>query len=499
MVKYLFVQSGYENIGIESLSANLKKHGYKVDLVFFPYDIGDKNENKKISIKIREYKPDIVAFSPFSSQYDWSRNKAKYIKKRHPKIYILFGGVHVNSVPQLILKDKMIDGILLGEGDKTIIDFSVNWEKGKIEETASFWYRKSGKIIKNRLADLEKDLDQFPYPDKDLFYSQYPNFLKKMHYTAIGSRGCPYACTYCANNVYQNLYVGQKRLRYRSAENYVSEIEEAKNKYHFTRVDFVDDVLAIDFERLKKLMSLYKKRVGLPFDCYFNPQLVNEKIIKVLKNGGCDWLKLGIQSANEEYRHKYLNRHETNKNVMELSKLCKKYKLKFSFDHIFNLPGETKDHLIEAVDFYNQCRPNSVNWAGLIYLPATAIIEHGFKFKTIKKHDLKKINTGTFQPISLYHKTSLFDRSGSRDKEKIINISAFMLMFSLIPVFPKKFINFLIRKKFYNLPFVVPNIIIISFKIISKIKFRQLYLYIDSFKITVSNKIQKILFNLKGI
>ncbi|MDD3150928.1 MAG: hypothetical protein PHV68_08840, partial [Candidatus Gastranaerophilales bacterium] len=152
--------------------------------------------------------------------------------------------------------------------------------------------------------------------------------------------------------------------------------------------------------------------------------------------------------------------------------------------------------LIEAVDFYNECRPNSVNWAGLIYLPATAIIEHGFKFKTIKKEDLKKINVGTFQPISLYHRTSLFDRSGAKDKEKFINISAFMLLFALIPVFPKSFVKFLLKNKFYNLSLTVPNVVIILFKIISKIKNRQIYLYTDSLKISFANKIQKIIFNL---
>lgn len=494
MVKYLFIQSGYENIGIESLSANLKKHGYQVDLVFFPYDIGEANENSKISNKINEYKPDIIAFSPFSSQFDWSRNKAKYIKKKYPKLYILFGGVHINSVPHLILKNRMIDGIILGEADETIVDFSKNWEKRKIDETPSLWYRKSGKIIKNQTALLEKNLDKFPHPDKELFYSKLPNVLKKMHYTAIGSRGCPYACTYCSNNVYQRLYAGQKRLRYISPEKFVEEIEIAKNKYNFSRVEFVDDVLAVDFDRLKKLMRLYKRKIGLPFSCFFHPQLVDTKIIKLLKNGGCDWLKLGLQSANEEYRHKYLNRHETNTDVIKVSKLCKKYGLKFSLDHIFGLPGETKEHLIEAVEFYNECRPDVVNWAGLIYLPATTIIQYGLKFKTIEKRDLIKINNGTHQLINLYHKTSLFNRCTGNDKTKLINISAFMFLFVLVSFLPKRLIKFFLKIKFYNLAFNIPNIVIVVFKIFTKIKAGQSYLYIDSLKITIVNKIQKGLF-----
>lgn len=488
VVKFLFIQSVYENIGVEFLSANLKKHGHGVELVFFPFSVGEVGENKKILKKIKDYQPEIVAFSPFSVQYDWSRKKAAIIKKSYPKQFILFGGVHINSVPELVVKDKMIDGILIGEGDKTIVDFAENWEKGNIEKTPSLWYRKSGKIIKNMLAPLTEDLDQFPFPDKELFYSQLSESLKRIHYTAIGSRGCPYACSYCSNNVFQKLYSGQKRLRYRSPENFIQELEEAKKKYGFGRVDFVDDVLSIDTKRLEKLMFLYKKKINLPFYCYYHPQLINPKVIKLLKKGGCEWLRLGLQSANEEYRHKYLNRFEKNSDVVRVSKLCRKYGLKFSLDHIFNLPGETKEHLVEAVSLYNECRPTVINWAGLMYLPATAIIQYGLQFKTIRKNDVEKINIGTYQPVNLQHETSLFKRCENKSG---INTSVFMLLFVMISLFPKKVINLLLKIKFYNWPYRIPDMFIISLKILSKVKAGQVYLYVDSFKISLSNAIQK--------
>jgi anaerobic magnesium-protoporphyrin IX monomethyl ester cyclase len=494
MTRFLFVQSVYENIGVEFLSANLKKHGHQVELVFFPFNVGKISENKKILERLKTFQPNVVAFSPFSVQYDWSRNKAAMIKKIYPKQFILFGGVHVNSVPELVMRDKMIDGILLGEGDRTIVEFADNWEKRKIERTPSLWYRKSGKVVKNSLAPLENELDQFPFPDKELFYSQMPKILKKIHYTAIGSRGCPYACSYCSNNVFQKLYTGQKRLRYRSPENFIEEIKQAKKKYGFSRVDFVDDVLSVDTKRLEKLMSLYKKNINLPFYCYYHPQLISPKVIKLLKKGGCEWLRLGLQSANEEYRHKYLNRFEKNDDVVRVSKLCRKYKLKFSFDHIFNLPGESKEHLIEAVALYNECRPTVINWAGLMYLPATTIIEYGLKFKTIKKSDIEKINTGIYQPVNLQHETSLFKRCENKSG---INTSIFMLLFVMISIFPKNAIKLLLKIRAYNWPYRIPNILIIGLKIVSKIKAGQIYLYVDSFKISLSNAIQKRLFKYR--
>jgi anaerobic magnesium-protoporphyrin IX monomethyl ester cyclase len=477
MTKFLFVQNEFENIGVEYLSASLKKNGHQVELVFFPYPVTKVEENKVILKKVKEYQPDVVAFSPFSSQFWWSFLKAKLIKKKFPKAFILFGGVHVNSVPNLVIKEKEIDGIIIGEADDTIVDFANKFFKD-YTKTPSLWFKKKSKVIRNPTAPLIIDLDRLPEPDKDLFYSQMPKGLRTLPYTAMGSRGCPFACTYCSNNIYQRLYLGQRRLRYRSPENIVLEIARAKDKYHFQRVEFSDDVLAIDMDRLKSLTRLYRKKVGVPFACFFHPQLVSDKTIKCLMQGGCDWMKLGLQSANEEYRHKYLNRHETNAEVLKVSELCHKYGLGFSFDHIFNLPGETKAHLIEAVKFYNQCRPSTVNFGGLMYLPGTDIIKYGLDFGAIKQEDLATINVGRHQLSRQYNVPWYFYK---KTKEKV-NPSIFMLMFVLITLLPSSLIKFLIWIKLYNWPWVVSNWVIVPLKIISKLKGGQIYLYADGVK-----------------
>ena len=487
MLKFLFVQSENENIGVEYLSASLKLSKHQVELLFFPFTLNKNIENKLIKQKIKSYQPDIVCFSPFSYQYPWSLSKAKYVKKIHPKIFTLFGGVHVNSVPIVVMSEVSIDGIIVGEADKTILDFAKNFEAGDISPTPSLWYRKKGKLIKNPLAPLVTDLDSLPYPDKDLFYhSSLSPTTKHMAYTAVGSRGCPFACTYCSNNVYQKLYQGQKRFRNRSPENIIGELEHNKAKYQFPRVEFADDVLAIDMPRLKKLMRLYKQKINVPFACFFHPQLVSEITVKYLKDGGCTWFKLGIQSANEKYRNIFLNRHETNEQIKTVSKLCQKYNLKFSFDHILFLPGETKAHLIEAVKLYNECRPTIINFWGLMYLPATDIIKTALRYKNITKKDISAINSGN-HTLSKLNLVPWYD-----NKYQQINISAFMLLFILISLLPKKAINYLMKIKIYEVKFNIPDYILVPLKIISKIKAGQGYLYYSSLLNYIYGYVNKI-------
>ncbi len=78
-MRLLFIQPEFENIGIEYVSAALKRAGHPTDLVFIPKPFENtsfkiKNddegqENFKIAEKIISFKPDVIGFSPFTSHF----------------------------------------------------------------------------------------------------------------------------------------------------------------------------------------------------------------------------------------------------------------------------------------------------------------------------------------------------------------------------------------------------------------------------------------------
>jgi anaerobic magnesium-protoporphyrin IX monomethyl ester cyclase len=484
--KFLFIQSEHENIGIEYLSASLKKNGFEVFLLFIPkpfdntslhFSFGKKDENQQIIKTLKKLKPNVVCFSPFTPEFSWASNKAKFIKSHFKNIFTLFGGVHVNSVPEFVIQDKSVDGLIVGEADYSLVEFAKNFYSKKLFSSPSLWIKKGKKVIKNSLLPLPQNLDDLPFPDKKIFYDEIPEVLRDYSYVVMGSRGCPFNCAYCSNNVYQKLYTGQKRLRFRSPQNIIDELLLAQSLYPFRHVEFMDDVLTIDESRLLDLLTLYRRHIKLPFTCFLHPQLVTKKSIQYLKKSGCNWLKIGVQSANEDYRRQFLNRNESNKDIIRVSKLCHQYGLTFSFDHIFNLPGETEDHLIEAVKLYNLCRPTIINFGSLIYLPKTDIIASGLKYKIISKNDVVKINFG-LDPTSQLNNARLF--SFQYKNQKDVNVSGFSLLFIFISIFPPKIIDIFLKYKIYRRH--IPNSILIFFKIISKFFVGQGYLYLGVFK-----------------
>jgi anaerobic magnesium-protoporphyrin IX monomethyl ester cyclase len=481
--RFLFIHSLMENIGIEYISAILKKKGYEVDLLFFLQPFSntiihlfgrdyDHNE-KQITAKVVSYQPDVICFSPFSFQYPWAIKQARFIKTKFPEVFILFGGVHVNSAPDSVIKNQYVDGLVVGEAEFQILEFAKNFKREKLYSVPSVWIKKKGKIIKNPLSLLPKDLDVIPFPDKDLFYKYWPVTLRNTTYVIMGSRGCPYHCTYCSNNVYSKMYKGQNRLRFRSPENVVSELIQAKKKYKFRIVEFFDDVLTTNEAHLRDLFKLYKRKVDLPFTCHLHPQIMTENIIRLLKLSECCWVKLGVQSGSEEYRRKYLERYETNADIIRMAKLCHKYKLLFSLDHIFNLPGETNEDLVEAVRLYNTCRPAAINFGGLNYLPNTEIVNLALKLKILSKADVNKINQGG-DLVSGMSSIEMFFHQDKKNKE--VNVSVFSLLFVLTTVIPSFAVNYLLEKKVYLTKRRIPVWVLLFFKLLSNIRSRHLYL-----------------------
>lgn len=489
-IKFLFVQPEHENIGIEYLSGSLKNGGHQVELTFFPrplenvsFSIGKENiekENKQLEYDFLRIKPDIVAFSPFTAHYQWAIQKAEYLKNKY-KCFIFFGGVHTTFAPETVIMDKNVDAILIGEGEEALLEFADKYDSRDIYNIRNIWVKKGSEIIKNPLRPVNQFIDKLPFPDKSLFYDKYPSYLVKgSAYTLLSGRGCPFACTYCCNDVYGKVYKGENRIRFRAVKNVIEEINFFVDKYKFGKIDFVDDVLALNISRLEELLPIYTKSVGLPFMCFLHTNLLTEDMVRLLSEHRCLWLRIGVQSASEEYRRKVLNRTETNEKIIKVADWCRKHRLNFSFDHIFNLPGETEKDLIAAVNLYNRCRPTIINFGNLLYFPKTKIIDFGIKEGAIKESDIALIDAG----LNVVSLESNIDRILGKKKlnKETYNISVFSLYFILISLVPPAVIRFMLKMKLYKIKFRVFPALLIFLKVLSKFKAGQGYLYINAVK-----------------
>ena len=487
-MRITFVQSESENLAVEYLSSILKSRGHTVSLVFDSKlfnttIIKNRFWNKLFDIKdilISEIvlsKPDLVAFSVLTGDYLWAINTAKSIKEKI-NVPIIFGGIHPTSVPEVVISNEYVDIICIGEGEYPLVELAESLQMGIDYSIKNLWFKNNGGVIRNEIRPLLEELDSLPFPDKEIFYSKVP--LYKKIYTTMVSRGCPYICTYCCNNILKKIYQGKGRyLRIRGVENVMDELHMAKEKYKPKYFSFPDDTFTTDKAWLHNFIARYKKEINMPFLCYTHTRFINEEVAKLLKYGGCFWLNIGIQTASENNRRKILKRIESNEEIAQAARNCHKAKLNFSIDHIFNIPYEGPKEYLEALKFYNELRPTIINSFYLRYYPKAEIIDIAKEAGIIDEETVKLIESGRHL-ISATASIGTASQAGSSKKEKLYN--SFIFLFSALPLIPKEMMDKIIDKGWYNSFSKIPVPLSILVKFIVRLRINQWYLYTDEIK-----------------
>jgi len=334
-------------MGIEYLSAILKKHNYDVCLILFK----DKDYINQLKI----FKPDIIAYSITTGHHKETIEINKEVKK-HLKVYSIFGGPHPTFYPEMI-EEEGVDAICIGEGEYSIIDFLEKLKKGKENKTSGFWIKKGKKIFKNPTRLLINNLDDLPFPNREIIYEKDPFFTKLEIKRFLATRGCPFKCTYCFNRQYNKLYSGKGRIvRQRSVDNVIKEIKQVREKYPLKAVKFVDDTFNFNKEWLNEFCEKYKKEINLPFICNIRADLVSEDIIRKMAEANCMAVYIGIESGNEKIRKEILQRTMSNEQIIKACRLLRQNKIKIITQNMLGIPSETLKEAYETIYLNAICK-----------------------------------------------------------------------------------------------------------------------------------------------
>lgn len=472
-MKIVFCHMGAENIGLEYLSAVLKSKGHQVNLVFDPMLFNDKyylhipslarlfNQRKRLLRKIVRLNPDIVGFTVLTDTYRWACSFARDIKRVLPNTHIIFGGTHPTSVPEKVIKNSFVDSICIGEGEEALLELVENPKRTNIK---NIWFKKDGKIIKNSLRPLNQNLDSLPFADKSLFEK---DLSMSDTYLIAANRGCPFNCTYCFTNHFNLLYKGQKIVRQRSIAHVIEELRIAKRRYHPRSVYFIDDVFCTNMDYVRKFFEEYNKHIRLPFKIISHPAIVNDEMIKIFKKSSCFNIEIGIQSMCQETRKNILRRYETNESIKKAIAILEKNRFPYTLHHIFGLPGDNYQKLLQASEFYHNlkyCTKIDCYW--LSYFPKTEIVDISKKMGLINEENVAQIEDGR-EPM-------YFEGGSVRDRKMRRLCKNFDIFFQLIPTLPRVMNRFIYKHRLFRYFYLLPDFSIVIINLINATKNKDL-------------------------
>ncbi|MBN1899297.1 MAG: B12-binding domain-containing radical SAM protein [Spirochaetes bacterium] len=422
-MKILFITTNFiiEPLGIMYLSGSLKKQGHKVSILKILHKEYEKKAltkmkkppeeviytEKYLIKKIKEIKPDIIAYSVTTGMHQFYLNLNRDIK-RQIFCYSVFGGPHPTFFPRMIHEDG-VDAICIGEGEEAFVEFAGVLQKGgSLKKIKNFWVKEDGRIFRNEVRPLIQNLDKIPFPDREIIY-QFSTSLKNPIKNFFCIRGCPYNCTYCFNHAYYEIYRKKgQRIRIRSVENVLKEIKEVKKRYPLEVVYFQDDTFILSRSWLENLLKRYKKEIDLPYHCHIRANLVTEDIIELLKDTGCLSVTLALETADDYLRNKMLKRNMSLDQIHQACRLLRKYRIRFRAENMVGLPGGNLKTALETLRMNIKCKPD-IGWASL-YQPymGTELGEFCFQ-KKMAPRDLDNIMPSFFETsiLNLKHKKQI--------------------------------------------------------------------------------------------
>jgi radical SAM superfamily enzyme YgiQ (UPF0313 family) len=379
--KYKFIGLVAPPLGIAYIAAMLERNGVGVKILDSPaMEYGFEAVKKEI----QAYSPDIVAITSVTPTIGSALKTAQISKEACPNAITVLGGYHPTFTYQEVLKNDFVDIVVCGEGEQTMVELVEAVENDKNLRDVNGLATEN---FKTPSRGIIEDLDSIPFPARHLLpMDEYKILNMKLTTgTIVSGRGCPYKCSFCASSAMH----GQK-LRLRSAENVVDEMEHLVNDHNIEMVAFMDDTFTLNKKRVYEICESIKDR-GLDnyWGCTARVDTISEELLKTMKDAGCITMFLGVESADQQFLNEVNKKININR-IKKTFELTKKYNMRTIASVVLGMPGDTKRSILSTIKFVKTLEPSYAVFSLATPYPGTDFYLKAASENLIKINDWSK-------------------------------------------------------------------------------------------------------------
>ncbi len=320
---------------------------------------------EEISERIKQWKPDLVIITvPFSGWWRTAFEAASAVKSVDEDIKTTLIGLHPSTKPLDSLAHPNIDFVIIGEPEETAFELTkVLEEKGFDAEALSkvkgIGFVNNGEVIITPRRPLIMNLDALPFPArhllpmKELFQAvkQTPirGEIRKPCARVLTSRGCPNNCIFCSNHL-----VMGKKWRGRSPKNVADELEQIVKTYGVKQVDFEDDNLTFDRNRMEAICNeIIQRKLDIE---WYTPNGVradrlDADLLMKMRQSGCQRIMVAPESGVQRVVNQIIKKNQDLKKVENAIVQARKVGIKVSCFFVIGFIGETKEDIQATIDY----------------------------------------------------------------------------------------------------------------------------------------------------
>lgn len=357
---------------------------------------------------VKKIEPFLVGVSSLFTAYaDEALETARVVKRMLPQSIVVLGGHHPTWMPDAVLDESAVDGVVRGEGEAVMPQLAKALAEGlSLSEIPGVAFRKSNGTRTLKEPVWMDHPDNFPLPGMSLVNHTF--YGRKQGNSAVitASRGCPMTCTYCCVASSSSCY------RRRSVDSVFAEIEQAVTRFGVRFIDFEDENLTLNTSWCMDLMTRIKDRFGdlglelRAMNGLYTPSL-DDELLTAMKQAGFTALNLSLCTLNP-LQLKRFRRADVRESLERVVRCAERLGLETVCYILVGAPGQ------QAMD----------SVADLIYLaslPSLAGVSVFYPAPGSAEYDLMATSKTLPESLALYRSTAL-PVSGSRSRLESVTL-----------------------------------------------------------------------------
>jgi radical SAM superfamily enzyme YgiQ (UPF0313 family) len=382
-------------LGLAYIAAVLEKNNIDVEIIDdFALRLGIPG----ILVAIKEQKYDIVGISCLTPSAPTAFSIAAGIKRYNGSILTVLGNIHATIFAEDILKKESLDVVVHGEGEYTMLELvKAVIKNSDFSNIKGISFKRDGCIVNTPPRELLTELERLPYPAWHLFPIKQYGFLpfldvRKPGLSILGSRGCPYRCTFCS------LPNTGSNYRKRQPQKIAEEFEYLIEHFPIKQVGFVDPVFPFVAEDgFKFCEELIRRKLNnrIVWTCETRVDKVNRALLKKMRQAGCRRILFGLESGVQEL----LDNIKKNYNLEDIRQgisYTRKEGIQAAGLFMIGLPGENKEMTQKTINFAKELDLDFAKFAITVPFPGSQLYEDLTRSGKLKRYDWE--NFITFNP-----------------------------------------------------------------------------------------------------
>lgn len=389
------------------------------------------------------------------TQIYYALKTSQFIREHSPETPIVWGGMHVTTTEDQVIRHPLVDYAIKGEGEYSF-PMLVRALDGKIsvEEVPSLYWKKNNGDIKFNSMGTDVDLNYLPplpyhLVDVESYVSPtsylYDGINRLLPFE--GSRGCPFLCNYCSEPALTKSY------RMMKPELFVERCMAMVTRYNLDHVTFFDDEFIVNQTWATNVAKAINGR--FTWWCQTRANDLLRVDLKLMERCGMKIVAPGLESGSDKIL-KAIKKSERVEHYIRANRKLAETSIIPQYNFMMGYPTEEYEDLYQTIDLILQLikeNPRTVvnQISVLTPLPGTelysdAVTQYGFEppksleeWITVNKHSVVtpwvKAKPGMAETLQHLMYTSYFINTTKRYAKKFWWIPTFVFdMYSKIVV-----------------------------------------------------------------